>query len=44
MHLLELWYLMRGVVPLSEDESGKYLLYFIIIINLIGDATEVWSN
>ena len=43
MHLLELWYLMKGVVPLSEDESGKCFLLFIVI-NPIGDATEVWSN
>ena len=43
MHLLELWYLTKGVVPLSEDESRKCFLLFLVIF-LIGDATEVRSN
>ena len=43
MHSLELWYLIKEVAPLSEDESGKYFLLFIVI-NLIGDATEARSN
>ena len=35
MHLLELWYLIKEVVPLSE---GKGKIKFLSYRSLIGDA------
>ena len=43
MHLLEPWYLTKGVVPLSEDEKKKHFLLLLVIF-LIGDATGIRSN
>ena len=41
MHLLEPWYLIKEVVPLSEDKGKtKFLSYK----NLIGDAIQGQSK